>query len=192
MSKGIYKITHTASGRVYVGSSNRLDARKSQHWRAMASGKHHSTKLRNAVAKYGMGAFTFEVIELCDESSLEAREKFWIDELNAVEKGFNIRRDPSCNRGNVPTQEARAKMSAAARGKPKSAAHREAIAASKRGVPPVLAIAASVAARKLRPMTPEQREKISASLKGVKKTPEHIAAQRASVAANRAARLVGA
>jgi hypothetical protein len=35
--------------------------------------------LQNAIAKYGLSAFTFSVVEFCDPSNLLLREQFYLD-----------------------------------------------------------------------------------------------------------------
>lgn len=41
--------------------------------------------------KFGPEAFMFEIIEECDKSKLEDREKFWQDFFKAKTFGFSIK-----------------------------------------------------------------------------------------------------
>ena len=45
-----------------------------------------------AMQKYGIENFTLSILELCDKSKLNEREKFWIKKLNTNDKncGYNL------------------------------------------------------------------------------------------------------
>lgn len=186
MTSGIYQICHVESGKVYVGSSKQMEKRWAEHNLQMLRGTHHSTKLRNAVKKYGLAAFVIESLELCEQERLIEREKFWIDAKNAVDGGYNIRRQPDSNFGNVPSAEARARMSTARMGREVTLETRARMSATKRGIVPTIAVAASATARKGRALSVETRAKLSAAHRGKVKTPEHIA----KVAAKLVGRLI--
>lgn len=78
----IYKTTNKINGKVYIGKSkyNCLDY--------LGSG----LKITAAVKKYGRDAFEKAVIEECDESILNDREIFWIDQYQSTDDkiGYNI------------------------------------------------------------------------------------------------------
>ncbi len=77
----IYAITHTATGRRYVGSAVNLERRWSQHRYDLGKGKHCNPRLQNAWSKYGSAAFEFTVLETVRrKSTLYAREQAWLDE----------------------------------------------------------------------------------------------------------------
>lgn len=84
---GIYKIWHTASGRIYIGSATNIERRWDEHVRHLRSGKHANAHLQNAWNKYGQSAFLFEVVELCGEAELLVREQHYLDTLDNL---FNI------------------------------------------------------------------------------------------------------
>jgi hypothetical protein len=48
-------------------------------------------KLYPAMIAAGPENFTFEVIELCDRASLDAREDYWQDYFKAKEFGYSIK-----------------------------------------------------------------------------------------------------
>lgn len=81
--RGIYAIVHTLSGRLYVGSSIRIECRWRDHQGAMNRGKHYgSPHLLRAWQKYGQSAFrliVLEIIENIDEQYLTEREQFYLD-----------------------------------------------------------------------------------------------------------------
>jgi len=92
--QGIYSICHTASGRVYVGSSIHIHRRFNTHRLDLNHKRHVTWLLQLSWNKHGADAFTFSIIEVVeDRSDLIAREQHWIDTLNAAcpKRGFNTR-----------------------------------------------------------------------------------------------------
>lgn len=115
---GIYSITHSASGKCYVGSAVSIGARFSQHRTALERGKHQNSKLQHAWSKYGNGAFTFEVVELvADRAQLIAREQFWMGELGAM-NGYNIAPTAGSCLGRKLSDETRRKISESRKNSP--------------------------------------------------------------------------
>jgi group I intron endonuclease len=89
----IYQIRHIESGKVYVGSAVDPRRRKSDHFKCLRKGAHHSRHLQRAWNKYGEDAFVFEIIEpVLFVEDLIIREQYWIDTLRAADRkhGFNI------------------------------------------------------------------------------------------------------
>lgn len=90
---GIYRITCTANGRVYVGQSTNVMSRLKDHKRRLSTGTHVNLKLQRAWNKYGPACFVFEIVENCecDFNILNEREIYWIEKCNALDKysGFN-------------------------------------------------------------------------------------------------------
>ena len=68
-----------------------IPTRWSNHRQLLRAGKHHSRKLQRAWTKHGEAAFSFDVLELCDEDQAEAREQHWIETLSAFGNGYNMR-----------------------------------------------------------------------------------------------------
>lgn len=91
---GIYKITNKANGKNYIGQSTNLQARRADHKRRLATGKHDNEHLQNAWNQYGSCNFEFSIIEECEYNFniLNDREKYWIDRFDALNrnKGYNI------------------------------------------------------------------------------------------------------
>lgn len=85
---GIYAITHSASGRVYVGSASNISKRWSRHRKDLECGEHRNAHLQAAWDRHGPDAFAFEVLELTGD--LTAREQWWMDRLDAYTAGFNL------------------------------------------------------------------------------------------------------
>jgi group I intron endonuclease len=84
----IYKITHLASGRCYVGhTSDTFKKRVYNHRYELNRLKHANARLQNAWTKYGSDAFLFEILEQCDEEQKLIREQHYID---AISPFYNI------------------------------------------------------------------------------------------------------
>ena len=135
----IYLITNTLNGKNYVGKTKqKLEKRITQH-------KYDSRKgrlgLGAAIRKYGWENFSVEVLETCPVEMLNEREKFFIAKLNTqVPNGYNLT-DGGDTALNI-SEETRARMSAAKKGKPSNRKglplteeHKAKIAASKKGTP---------------------------------------------------------
>lgn len=113
-TSGIYKITCTPTGKIYIGSANNLSQRISTHKYTLRKGNHINKYLQNAWNKYGEDKFRFEVLELVLSSFLLEREQYYLDKLKPFrERGFNIYRVAGSPQGQVVTDEARKKMSEA-------------------------------------------------------------------------------
>lgn len=84
---GIYKITNKINGKKYVGQSNNIERRFSEHC------LRHEIPIDIAIQKYGKENFLFEVIEECSLDKLNSKEQYWIERENAFKDGYN------CNTG---------------------------------------------------------------------------------------------
>lgn len=108
MVSGIYKITNTTNGKVYVGSAVNFDTRWKEHIRELRKGTHHSSALQNAWNKYGEEKFEFSIIEECERTRkvLLGREQYWMDTLESVAKGYNIAKTAGSQLGMKQSPEA--------------------------------------------------------------------------------------
>lgn len=79
--------------KMYVGSTNNFQKRKSRHLNDLKKGKHHSKKLQKSWIKYGENNFSFIILEEDIIENLIEREQYWINFLNAYKNGFNSRPD---------------------------------------------------------------------------------------------------
>lgn len=89
---GVYMIYQMNTGKVYIGSSKRIEKRWKEHKRELNNNKHHNRYLQRAWNKYGGESFLFDVIEECNLDILIEREQFWMDYLNCLNSsyGYNI------------------------------------------------------------------------------------------------------
>lgn len=85
----IYKIVNNINGKIYVGKTNNPTERKSTHFREYL--KDETKLLYKAMRKYGSSNFEFIIIEECEDSIWEEREKYWIAYYESLtDKGYNM------------------------------------------------------------------------------------------------------
>lgn len=93
---GIYKITNKTNGDCYIGSSVDIFKRWYTHktrFRYKSNLNHH---LKNALNKYGLESFNFEILTTCCRENLLALEQSYID---FYKPKYNIRKVCTSNRG---------------------------------------------------------------------------------------------
>lgn len=119
---GIYLIFCLANQRVYIGQTNNIKKRLYGHQATLRGNKHPNCYLQSAYNKYGVDMFVFRPCEYPEDTSIEnltTREAYWIDQFDAMNprRGFNLKEAGSAGR---PSEESKAKMSAAKKGKTRS------------------------------------------------------------------------
>lgn len=90
--EGIYKITNTSNGRMYIGQAVDIASRWKEHCKCglgIGSTGYMTNKFYKALHDTGIENFTFEVLELCPKANLNDREFYWIDFYNATTFGYN-------------------------------------------------------------------------------------------------------
>lgn len=135
MIAGIYTITNTINGKMYVGSTIHTDRRRLEHFYALKHNKHINKHLQNAYNKYGREVFEFEVIETLEitdsiKTDLLTREQFWIDNLKPE---YNILLIAGSTLGFQHSQETKEKISKSTKGIKKSEEHVKHIKESQKG-----------------------------------------------------------
>jgi len=155
MTCGIYLLTNTINGKVYVGQSTNIEERWSGY---KSSGPPpRQRKLYNAFRKYGADAFRFEVLEVCpcDVGALNEAEVRLGLLFRAVEDGYTCRLG---GRGwAVVGDEARRKISEAHKGKKHSEETKRKISEAQKG----------------KKMSDDARRKMSEAQRGRKLSDEH-------------------
>lgn len=86
MESGIYKIKNVIDGKIYIGQSVNVQRRLKVHKNRLTKGSHENNYLQNAVIKYGIDNFTFEIIEFCKLDLLDEKERFYISFYNSIER----------------------------------------------------------------------------------------------------------
>lgn len=160
-SCGIYAITNTVSGKVYIGSSINIKLRVRGHMSALKRAVHSNPYLQNAYNADGRAAFVASVVELCDSSELLDREQRHLDSTNSHSReiGYNICASAFGKRHSDETKE-RIRLRAINR----SDESRERYASAQRGKKASEETKAKQsAARKGRKHSPEARAKIAES-----------------------------
>jgi group I intron endonuclease len=92
MNSGIYIIRNLINNKIYVGSTKNFYKRKIRHFRDLNDKKHHNISLTNAVNKYGLENFSFEIVEEVpyEKELIINKEQEYIDDLDAKTDGYNI------------------------------------------------------------------------------------------------------
>ena len=87
---GIYKYTNKINGKVYIGLSNNIQRRKHEHQSLANRGD--KMYIHQAIKKYGIENFDFEVIEVFEKEDrvlMGEREQYWIEYYNSYKSGYN-------------------------------------------------------------------------------------------------------
>ncbi len=88
----IYKTTNTITGKIYIG----------QHWNDVEDNYLGSgTLILLSIKKHGSSNFVREVLEYCDESTVESLERYWIKCFNSTDRniGYNLSSGGKCLSG---------------------------------------------------------------------------------------------
>jgi len=119
---GIYKIVNSATGKCYVGQSQRVKKRIAEHFRLLRAGAHTNPKLQHAFDKYGEKSFTWSVEAYCEDTAdLDMIENAFISgEAFFDEPTFYNIADfaKAPMRGKCHTEASKQKMSTARRARP--------------------------------------------------------------------------
>lgn len=89
----IYKITNRITGKIYIGKTVQHDpiARWKEHKYMFRQIKGGCPALRDAVRKYGLDAFTFEILIICFDDDCNRFEQEYIKKYDCiVPNGYNI------------------------------------------------------------------------------------------------------
>lgn len=88
---GIYKIENLINNKVYIGQSVNIEKRWSAEKSAAKTptDKAYNYPLSQAFRKYGIENFSFEILEECNQTELNEKEKYYIQKYNSYFKGYN-------------------------------------------------------------------------------------------------------
>ena len=87
---GIYKLTNTTNGLIYIGKSENIGNRWREHVKkGIGAEAPNRNKLYPAMLATGVENFTFEILEECPSEELDSKEAFWIDYFNSKVDGYN-------------------------------------------------------------------------------------------------------
>ena len=87
---GIYKITNKINQHSYIGLSTHIEDRWQYHKTRYNWERENSKVLYQAILKYGIENFEFEVLEECEPEKLSEREQFYIEKYDTYHNGYNM------------------------------------------------------------------------------------------------------
>ena len=95
MTIGIYKITNTVNGKIYIGKSQNIEKRFNEHIYGLNRGINHNPHFQNAWDKYGEKNFKFEIIHTLknyNEKEISDLEIYYISKYNSTNQdyGYNF------------------------------------------------------------------------------------------------------
>ena len=115
---GVYKLTNTVNGKIYIGSTISFGERWYKHFEDVKN--NGCRRLKSAIKKYGKDVFEAEVLEYVEATRerLCEREQHFLDTLLPFDNdGYNINKTASpSNFGTVHTDESKQRMSDAKKG----------------------------------------------------------------------------
>jgi group I intron endonuclease len=172
IKSGIYIIRNERNQKMYVGSGIDLRKRKREHKNDLEANRHANGHLQNAFNKYGLEAFTFNVVEcVLDANNLIPREQFYMDyykTANAV-FGYNLCSKAGSVLGYKHTEESRKQMSEAHKGKKLSEDTKKKMSEAHKGKKRSIEVCSRLSeAHKGKKLSMETRKKMSESKKGEK------------------------
>lgn len=98
MASGIYKITDTRNGKIYIGRAVDLKTRKWRHFCYTHPEDYKSSSLvseinmdihKAMIESHNKNDFVFEVVEECPIEKLDEKEEYYIQMFNSKENGYN-------------------------------------------------------------------------------------------------------
>lgn len=88
MTIGIYGFMKD-SKIVYIGKSINIEKRIQRHFQELKNQKHSNIHFQRSFNKYGENAFSWTILESCEEKDLNEMEKHYIDSFEMLSKGYN-------------------------------------------------------------------------------------------------------
>ena len=113
---GIYSITNTVNGKIYIGQSIDVKDRIAHHKSRLRHNRHENDYLQKAWNKYGEECFEFNVLEECSLDKIDEIERKYIDQYDSMnrDKGYNFESGGSLHK--QMSEESKVKMSIAKQG----------------------------------------------------------------------------
>lgn len=86
---GIYKITNLENQKIYIGQSVNLQDRLTTHIKCGIGIDAPNNKMYQDMKTIGVENFSFEILEKCQSSQLNEKEKYWISFYHGQDFGYN-------------------------------------------------------------------------------------------------------
>jgi hypothetical protein len=115
---GIYKIT-SPNNRVYIGQSNDIRRRILTYFEP--KGGSSQVRLKASFNKYSIDLHNFIILEECEESSLNERERYWQEYYNVLSKsGLNCKMTTTLDKSGTLSDETKKLISGKTKGTTKT------------------------------------------------------------------------
>lgn len=88
MKCGVYRITNIITGKVYIGSSERIEDRWKRHQSELRCNTHHSKHLQRSFNKYGELNFVYDILEECASEIILEREQYYKDFYQSYKRDY--------------------------------------------------------------------------------------------------------
>ena len=108
---GIYCIKNKTTGKRYIGQSVNIYSRWRGHKAELKNNSHDNDYLQKAWNKYGEKDFEFFILEECEQSLLDEKERFYIEKYNTLNRSFGYNLKSGGQDTNYFTKEASEKLS---------------------------------------------------------------------------------
>lgn len=77
--QGIYKISNNKTGICYIGSSTNIGSRLQKHFSELRFNRHHNKRLQEDFNTYGVGIFSWSIIEETNENLITKKREYQIN-----------------------------------------------------------------------------------------------------------------
>jgi group I intron endonuclease len=119
MASGVYEIVNLANGKRYVGSSGKMEQRRTNHFSNLRQNVHKNAPLQQEWNQYGTDSFEFVVVCHCHLKELVGKEQERMD-MYDFDSLYNLSPKAGSNLGVKCSKQTRERISAATVGRPKS------------------------------------------------------------------------
>lgn len=109
---GIYKITNSVNGKVYIGQTKNFSHRKACHVYDLKNNRHSNPYLQ-ADFNGGSSEFKFEMLCKCKVEDLDDLETFYINKYKSYDRGCGYNIDKASSGNGIKAQETIDRMSSA-------------------------------------------------------------------------------